>query len=183
MCQLSTVCCHLIVCQNSLLIYLQCLERTNGLQFHIRCWILIFKFGTECLNLGLYNMTLLLRLNSKLRGKLLTIWHFMGVLHSFSIKNIFYDKMDLRLFYFHVRTYQFYQFYINFLRLNNKESVILSTVDPVDAPVKQEEIKVVSVFTKLHCSLGSWRILNWLDGWGVEKGNFDRGCRNGFVNK
>ena len=24
----------------------------------------------------------------------------MGVLHSFSIKNIFYDKMDLRLFYF-----------------------------------------------------------------------------------
>ena len=26
----------------------------------------------------------------------------MGVLHSFSIKNIFYDKMDLKLFYFHV---------------------------------------------------------------------------------
>ena len=26
----------------------------------------------------------------------------MGVLHSFSIKNIFYDKMDLSLFYFHV---------------------------------------------------------------------------------
>ena len=25
----------------------------------------------------------------------------MGVLHSFFIKNIFYDKMDLRLFYFH----------------------------------------------------------------------------------
>ena len=24
----------------------------------------------------------------------------MGVLHSFSIKNIFYDKIDLRLFYF-----------------------------------------------------------------------------------
>ena len=24
----------------------------------------------------------------------------MGVLHSFSIKNIFYDKMDFRLFYF-----------------------------------------------------------------------------------
>ena len=29
----------------------------------------------------------------------------MGVLHSFSIKNTFYDKMDLRLFYFGV-TYQ-----------------------------------------------------------------------------
>ena len=26
----------------------------------------------------------------------------MGVLHSFSIKNIFYDKMDLRLFYFEI---------------------------------------------------------------------------------
>ena len=26
----------------------------------------------------------------------------MGVLHSFSIKNIFYDKMDLKLFYFDV---------------------------------------------------------------------------------
>ena len=27
--------------------------------------------------------------------------HPMGVLHSFSIKKNFYDKMDLRLFYFH----------------------------------------------------------------------------------
>ena len=26
--------------------------------------------------------------------------HTMGVLHSFSIKNIFYDKIDLRLFQF-----------------------------------------------------------------------------------
>ena len=26
----------------------------------------------------------------------------MGVLQSFSLKNIFYDKMDLRIFYFHV---------------------------------------------------------------------------------
>ena len=26
----------------------------------------------------------------------------MGVLHLFSIKNIFYDKMDLGLFYFYV---------------------------------------------------------------------------------
>ena len=25
-----------------------------------------------------------------------------GILHSFFIKNIFYDKMDLRLFYFHM---------------------------------------------------------------------------------
>ena len=28
-----------------------------------------------------------------------------GVLHSFSIKNILYDKMSLRLFYFHVTIY------------------------------------------------------------------------------
>ena len=32
----------------------------------------------------------------------MNVRHSMGVLHSFSIKNIFYDKMDLRLFYFHV---------------------------------------------------------------------------------
>ena len=30
----------------------------------------------------------------------MNIRHPMGVLHSFSIKNIFYDKMDLRLFRF-----------------------------------------------------------------------------------
>ena len=29
----------------------------------------------------------------------------MGVLHSFSIKNIFYNKIDLILFYFHVTKY------------------------------------------------------------------------------
>ena len=32
----------------------------------------------------------------------------MGVLHSFSIKNIFYDKMDLRLFYFRVTIYLYF---------------------------------------------------------------------------
>ena len=31
--------------------------------------------------------------------------HPMGVLHSFSIKNSFYDKMDLRLFCFNVTIY------------------------------------------------------------------------------
>ena len=29
----------------------------------------------------------------------------MGVLYSFSVKNIFYDKMDLSLFYFDVANY------------------------------------------------------------------------------
>ena len=30
--------------------------------------------------------------------------HPWGVLHSFSIKNICYDKMDVKLFYFDVKT-------------------------------------------------------------------------------
>ena len=32
----------------------------------------------------------------------MNVRHPMGVLHSFSIKNIFYDKMDVRLVNFHV---------------------------------------------------------------------------------
>ena len=32
----------------------------------------------------------------------MNVRHSMDVLHYFSIKNIFYDKMDLRLFYFDV---------------------------------------------------------------------------------
>ena len=32
--------------------------------------------------------------------------HAMGALSSFSVKNIFYDKMEFRLFYFHVRIYR-----------------------------------------------------------------------------
>ena len=32
----------------------------------------------------------------------MNVRHSMGVLHSFSIKNIFYYKIDLRLFHFHV---------------------------------------------------------------------------------
>ena len=31
-----------------------------------------------------------------------------GVLHSFFIKNIFYDKMNFRLFYFHVTNFLIY---------------------------------------------------------------------------
>ena len=41
--------------------------------------------------------------------------HPMGVLHSFSIKNIFCDKMDLRLFYFHVTI----SFYIGYEECDN----------------------------------------------------------------
>ena len=32
----------------------------------------------------------------------MNVRHPKGVLHPFSIKNIFYDKMDLRVFYFGV---------------------------------------------------------------------------------
>ena len=38
----------------------------------------------------------------------------MGVLYSLSIKNIFYDKMDLRLFYFRL-------YYISHLLLRSKK--------------------------------------------------------------
>ena len=37
----------------------------------------------------------------------MNVRHSQGVLHSFSIKNIFHDKMDLRLFYFHVAKYRY----------------------------------------------------------------------------
>ena len=33
--------------------------------------------------------------------------HPMGVLHSFSIKSTFYDKMDFRLFYFDVAKWRY----------------------------------------------------------------------------
>ena len=34
----------------------------------------------------------------------MNVRHPEGVIHSFSIKNIFHDKMDVGLFYFHKRT-------------------------------------------------------------------------------
>ena len=41
----------------------------------------------------------------------MNVRHSMGVLHSFSIKQIFCDKMDLRLSYFHVTMFE----YLNWL--------------------------------------------------------------------
>ena len=41
----------------------------------------------------------------------MNVKHPMGVLHSFSIKNIFYDKMDFRLFYFDVAKCNFITFH------------------------------------------------------------------------
>ena len=40
----------------------------------------------------------------------MNVRHAIGDLHSFSIKNIFYDKMDLRLFYFDVTISQLLRF-------------------------------------------------------------------------
>ena len=64
--------------------------------------------------------------------------HPMGILHSFYIKNIFYDKMDLRLLYFHVTKYpsqsmlyknseysffkQISKFSLNFMKLQKKKT-------------------------------------------------------------
>ena len=45
----------------------------------------------------------------------------MGVLHSFSIKNTFYDKMDLRLFYFDVAKYATYWKEATKKQMNNSE--------------------------------------------------------------
>ena len=44
----------------------------------------------------------------------------MGVLHSFSIKNVFQDKMDLKLFYFRVTIWEelFLQRWVFFKFLN-----------------------------------------------------------------
>ena len=42
----------------------------------------------------------------------MNIRHPMGVLHSFSIKNIFYDKMDLKGFYFDVAKCTFTEAYL-----------------------------------------------------------------------
>ena len=36
----------------------------------------------------------------------MNVRHPMGVLNSFSIKNTFYDKMNLRLFYFDVANFR-----------------------------------------------------------------------------
>ena len=41
----------------------------------------------------------------------MNVRHPMGVLHSFSIKTIFYEKMDLRLFNFHETTSSFIESY------------------------------------------------------------------------
>ena len=50
--------------------------------------------------------------------------HPMGVLHSFSIKNIFHDIMDLRLFYFHVTIYICQQLKETLIWVNDTEVLL-----------------------------------------------------------
>ena len=57
----------------------------------------------------------------------------MNVRHSFSIKNIFYDKMDLRLFYFDVVIYGTYEVFKFKKTIDNKVRVLakIFVLDPV----------------------------------------------------
>ena len=47
----------------------------------------------------------------------------------------------------------YYLQYTNFLRLSDKESITVTTVISVHTSEKQEEIKTVSVLSRLSCSL------------------------------
>ena len=57
----------------------------------------------------------------------------MNVRHSFSIKNIFYDKMDLRLFYFDVVIYGTSEAFKFKKTIDNKVRVLakIFVLDPV----------------------------------------------------
>ena len=48
---------------------------------------------------------------------------------------------------------EYYLQYTNFLRLSDKESITITTVISVHTSEKQEEIKTVSVLSRLSCSL------------------------------
>ena len=48
---------------------------------------------------------------------------------------------------------EYYLQYTNFLSLSDKETITVSTVISVHTLEKQEEIKTVSVLTRLPCSL------------------------------
>ena len=48
------------------------------------------------------------------------------------IKNIFYDKMDLRLFYFHVTICMTINFWLYFLNLNKLNLEIIVPTAPLD---------------------------------------------------
>ena len=61
---------------------------------------------------------------------------------------------------------EYYLQYTNFLNLSNKELEVGSAVIPVHTSDKQEEIKSLSVLTRLLCSVVPRCSSNWLNGWG-----------------
>ena len=63
---------------------------------------------------------------------------------------------------------EYYLQYTNLMRLNNKESVIVSRVITVHTLGKKGEIETVSDLTRLPGYLVLWRSLNWLNAWGRE---------------
>ena len=69
----------------------------------------------------------------------MNVKHPTGALHSFSIKNIFYDKMDLTVFYFY---YFIFKFVIWGVKNSNSKSVVkynpsccydITHIDPTDS--------------------------------------------------
>ena len=52
--------------------------------------------------------------------------HPKGVLHFFSVKNIFYDNMDLRLFYFHVTKWT-YWWPPHYVKITSRKSYSIQT--------------------------------------------------------
>ena len=102
---------------------------------------------------------------------------------------------------------EYYLQYTNFLNLSNKELEVISAVIPVHTSDKQEEIKSLSVLTRLLCSVVSLCSSNWLNGWGrgnilqeivgmpvsknrelknlwvLEGGSVGGNCKNDFMNK
>ena len=56
--------------------------------------------------------------------------HPIGVLHSFSIKNIFYDKMYLRIFCFYVTIFSLFISAVNSRQWWSKMGSLYDTVEP-----------------------------------------------------
>ena len=102
---------------------------------------------------------------------------------------------------------EYYLQYTNFLNLSNKELEIVNAVIPVHTSDNQEEIKSLSVLTRLLCSVVSRCSSNWLNGWGrenilqeivwmpvsknrelknlwvLDEGSVGGNCKNDFMNK
>ena len=62
---------------------------------------------------------------------------YKGFSHSFSIKNIFYDKMNLRLFYFHVTKGVLRPFSIKNVFYDKTDLGLLFSCDEVWAEMEQ----------------------------------------------